>query len=210
MKGLICKDIYLFFKSTDKRSLLIIAALIVFVIYSAGPEAGLVVSIMLSLTIGIQNIMSFASDEKVRWNQYQMAMPVSSFSVVASKYISVACSLVFSFLCSMALNLVASIVYRDFNPSIWVMSGIFSVVSPLFWTGISLPLAYWFGFQSSRIMSLCLVIPMFYLVKSFEDGPGFSAMEGFFHSYILTACIVAVLFFTLSMMVSVAGYRRRK
>lgn len=210
MRGLICKDIYLFFKSTDKRSLLIIAALIVLVIYSVGPEAGLVVSIMLSLTIGIQNIMSFASDEKVRWNQYQMAMPVSSFSVVASKYISVACSLVFSFLCSMALNLVVSIVYRNFNPSIWVMSGIFSVVSPLFWTGISLPLAYWFGFQSSRIMSLCLVIPMFYLVKTFEDGLGFSAMEGFFHSYIFTACIVAVLFFTLSMMVSVVGYKRRK
>ena len=210
MRGLVWKDVYLFFRSADRRTLLVIAVAIAIVLYNVGPESGLVTSMMMGLTIGIQNIMSFASDEKVRWNQYQMAMPVSSFSVVASKYISVACSLGFSFLCSMALNLVTSIVYRSFDASIWTASAILSVALPLLWTGISLPLAYWFGFQSSRIMSLFLVVPMFYLIKNFEDGPGFSVMADFFQSYVFVACVMTALLFGLSMMVSVAGYRRRK
>ena len=89
MRGLIYKDISIFFKSIDKKLILIAAAAIVLLIFNAGIYAGLFASVMFAMTIGMQNIMSFASDEKASWKKYQLAMPISNFTVVASKYVSV-------------------------------------------------------------------------------------------------------------------------
>lgn len=210
MRGLVRKDIFVFFKSVDKRTLLIIVGAVIIMICNLGPEAGLVASIMLALTVGIQNIVSFALDEKIRWNQYQMAMPLSSFQVVASKYISFACTLSVSLLGSVVLNLVTSIVYRSFEPSIWLASGVLSVVLPLMWAGVALPMAYWFGFYASRILSIFMAVPMCLIVKDFEDGPGLPVTENLFHVYFPLVGITAAILFGLSMMVSIAGYRRRK
>ena len=89
MRGLIYKDISIFFKSIDKRLILIATAAIVLLIFNAGIYAGLFASVMFAMAIGMQNIMSFASDEKASWKKYQLAMPISNFTVVASKYVSV-------------------------------------------------------------------------------------------------------------------------
>ena len=83
MRGLIYKDISIFFKSIDKKLILIAAAAIVLLIFNAGIYAGLFASVMFAMTIGMQNIMSFASDEKASWKKYQLAMPISNFTVVA-------------------------------------------------------------------------------------------------------------------------------
>lgn len=210
MRGLIRKEIFLFFKSFDIKVVLVILGACAFIIYNLGLESGPVISMMFALLVGIQNIMSFANDEKVRWNQYQMAMPVSSLAVVISKYIAVACTLCFSFLGSIALNLVVAIAYGTFVPAIWVVSGIISVIVPLLWTGVSLPLAYWFGFQSSRFLSIFLVVPMSYFITNFGDDSGFPVLADFVHSFALMAGIGAAIFFGLSIMVSIAGYRRRR
>lgn len=210
MRGLISKDIFIFLKSFDIKVVLVILGACAFCIYTLGLESGPVISMMMALLVGIQNTMSFASDEKVRWNQYQLAMPVSNITAVFSKYIVVACTLVFSFLGSMAVNLVIGIAYGTFVPAIWGVSGIISVIVPLLWTGVSLPLAYWFGFQSSRFLSILLVVPMSYFITTFGEENGFPVLADFIHSFALMAGIGTVLFFGLSMMISVAGYRRRK
>ena len=38
-----------------------------------------------------------------------------------------------------------------------------------------------------------MVIPMFYFVKYFEDGPGMAAMVNSVHSYVLITGIAAIL-----------------
>ena len=43
-----------------------------------------------------------------------------------------------------------------------------SFIIPLLWTGICLPLTYWFGFRSAQTLGLFVVIPMLYFVKYFE------------------------------------------
>ena len=86
MRGLIYKDFYLFFKSIDKKLIIIAILAIILLIMNMGIYAGLMTSIMFSISIGMQNIISFASDENVNWKKYQLAMPVSGYSVVASKY----------------------------------------------------------------------------------------------------------------------------
>lgn len=210
MRGLINKDIFIFLKSFDKKVVLIILGCFAFIFYNLGIEGGTVTSMMLALFIGIQNTMNFVNDEKVRWNQYQLAMPVSNFTAVASKYIAVACTLGFSLLGSMVLNLLAGIAYGAFYPDIWVVSGIISVIVPLLWTGVSLPLIYWFGFQSARFLSIVLVVPLTYFINNFGDSKGFPVMADWIYSYALMTGIGAVILFGISMLISVAGYARRR
>lgn len=210
MRGLIYKDIKIFFKSIDKKLVLIAAGAIILLMVNTGVYAGLFASVMLAMTIGMQNIMSFASDEKASWKKYQLAMPVNAVSVVTSKYISVICTLAVSLAGSVLFNLLSSVAFRSFNVTVWGVSTAVSVIVPLLWTGICLPLTYWFGFHSAQTMGLIVVIPMFYFIKYFEDGAGFSAMTNSIFSYVIVAGIAVVVLFIISMLISMVGYNRKK
>lgn len=210
MRGLVYKDISIFFKSIDKKLVLIAAGAIILLMVNTGVYAGLFASVMLAMTIGMQNIMSFASDEKANWKKYQLAMPVNALSVVTSKYISVIGTLAVSLVGSVLLNLLSSVAFRKFNVTVWGVSTAASVIVPLFWTGIGLPLTYWFGFHSAQTMGLLAVIPMFYFIKYFEDGAGFSAMTNSILPYVVVAGIAVVVLFIISMIISMAGYNRKK
>ena len=209
MRGLIYKDITIFFKSIDKKLFLIAAGAIILLMVNTGVYAGLFASVMLAMTIGMQNIMSFASDEKASWKKYQLAMPVNAVSVVTSKYISVLCTLAVSLAGSVLFNLLSSVAFRSFNVTVWGVSTAASVIVPLLWTGIFLPLTYWFGFHSAQTMGLIVVIPMFYFIKYFEDGAGFSAMTNSIFSYVIVAGIAVVILFMISMIISMIGYNKK-
>lgn len=210
MKGLLYKDMVIFFKSIDKKLVLIAAGAIVLLLFNTGVYAGLFASVMLAMTIGMQNVMSFASDEKAGWKKYQLAMPVTACSVVTSKYVSVVCTLAFSLVGSVLFNLLSSVTFRSFDMVVWGVSMAASVIVPLLWTGICLPLTYWFGFRSAQTMGIIAVIPMFYFIKYFEDGAGFSAMTNSILSYGTMAGAIAVVLFMVSMIVSMLGYRRKR
>lgn len=210
MKGLLYKDMVIFFKSIDKKLVLIAAGAIVLLLFNTGVYAGLFASVMLAMTIGMQNVMSFASDEKAGWKKYQLAMPVTACSVVTSKYVSVVCTLAFSLVGSVLFNLISSVAFRSFDMVVWGVSMAASVIVPLLWTGICLPLTYWFGFRSAQTMGIIAVIPMFYFIKYFEDGAGFSAMTNSILSYGMMAGAIAVVLFMVSMIVSMLGYRRKR
>ena len=211
MRGLIYKDTSIFFKTIDKKSILIVALCIALLIANTGRYSGLFASIMLAMTIGMQNILSFASDEKVNWKKYQLTLPVSSFAVVASKYISVMFTVAVSILGSVIFNALSSVVFQDFNSLIWGFSAATAVVIPLLWTGICLPLTYWFGFRSAQILGLLAVIPLFCFIKYFEDGPGgVTVMITSVYSYMLAAIIISVLIFGISLAISTAGYSQKR
>ena len=210
MKGLIYKDITIFFKSIDRKLILIAVGAIVLLLFQSGPYAGLLATVMLAMTIGMQNVMGFATDEKTDWKKYQLTMPVSVFSVVASKYLAVVCTLAVSLLGSILLNLLSSIRFQMFDTTVWGTSIAVAVIVPLLWTGICLPLTYWFGFRSAQTMGLLVVVPMFYIIKYFEDGAGFSAMTSSILSYTSMAGILVAVLFLVSMLISVIGYGRRK
>lgn len=210
MRGLIYKENVVFIKSIDKKTGMIALAAIVLLMYHSEIYAGLFASVMLAMTISIQNIISFSVDEKAGWRKYQLAMPVSGFSVVASKYISVLCTLAASFLGSILFNLLSSVIYRSFDADVWKTSLILSIAIPLVWTGLCLPLTYWFGFFSSQVMGMLLIFPMFYLIRYFEDGPGLQVIAVFADSYIMAAFAAAAVLFAASILVSIAGYERRK
>lgn len=57
MRGLIYKDTKIFFKSIDKKFAIVVPVAIVLLIFNAGVYAGLFASVMLAMTVGMQNIM---------------------------------------------------------------------------------------------------------------------------------------------------------
>ncbi|EGT4532919.1 TPA: ABC-2 transporter permease [Clostridioides difficile] len=211
MRGLIYKDFYLFLKSIDKRLIIIAIPAITILIMNMnmGIYAGLMTSIMLSITIGMQNIISFASDENVNWRRYQLALPISGCSIVASKYISVICTLAFSLAGSIVFSLMSSIFYGSFEMNIFGLSIITAIILPLACTGICLPLTYWFGFRSAQTIGVLFVVPIVYFIKYFEDSPGFSAIPASTQSYLLIACIITIVVFIVSFVISVLGYSRK-
>ncbi len=209
MRGLIYKDFYLFLKSIDKKLIIIAIPAITILIMNTGIYAGLMTSIMLSITIGMQNIISFASDENVNWRRYQLALPISGCSIVASKYISVICTLAFSLAGSVVFSLMSSIFYGSFEINLFGLSIITAIILPLACTGICLPLTYWFGFRSAQTIGVLFVVPIFYFIKYFEDGLGFSAIPASTQSYLLIACIITIVLFILSFAISVLGYSRK-
>lgn len=210
MRGLIYKEVAIFFKSIDKKLALIAAGAIVLLMFETGVYAGLLASVMLAMTVGMQNVMSFASDEQAGWKKYQLAMPVSAASAVTSKYVAVVCTLAVSLAGSIGLNLISSVAFQSFQSTVWGVSMAVAVIVPLLWAGICLPLTYWFGFRTAQTMGLLEVIPVCYLVKYFEDGAGFSAMTDSVRSYVVVAGAAAVVLFLLSMGISMMGYSRRR
>lgn len=83
-------------------------------------------------------------------------------------------------------------------------------IIPLIWSGICLPITYWFGFKSSQMMGIICIFPMVYLVKFFEDGPGLSALPDAIFSYLSVAAIGAIGVYIVSLFISMAGYSKKK
>lgn len=210
MRGLIYKELSCFYRGIDKKLIVIAVAAMALLLYKAGSYGGLMASVMLGITVGMQNCMCIAGDEKAGWKKYQMAMPVGSFQAVAGKYVSVLCTVGISLAGSIAFSLVSGIVTGGFEVSICVLSVVTAVIVPVLWTGICLPLTYWFGIQSAQTMGLVAMAPIFYMIKYFEDGPGFTVMADSFYPCLPVACIAAVIFFGLSLLISAAGYGRKK
>lgn len=211
MKGLIYKDVSLFFKYVDKKLIVLMAGAVALVMYAVGEYAGSVTSAMFAATVGLQHIMCFAGDEKADWKKYQLAMPVSSYYVVASKYISVIYTLAVSVLGSLLFNLLAWLLFHSFDPYVWGFSIIAAVIIPLLCTAVCLPLSYWFGFQLARTMgSFVVVIPMLLFLNYFEDGHGLPIMGTSLCSYVLFMFIATLILFGISLVISKAGYDRKK
>ena len=210
MRGLIYKDVSIFFKYNDKKTLLILAGVLTLLMYTIGADSGLMASIMLSVMVGMQNVVIFASDEKAHWKRYQLALPVRGALVVVSKYISVICTLAFSVLGSLVINFLCSVVFQSFDLRVWGLSVALAIVLPLVWAGLCIPLTYWFGFQSAQIVRLLVVFPLVYLLNYFEDGPGLSVMPGALSSIAVTVFLFTFVFFCISAVISIVGYERRK
>lgn len=210
MRGLIYKEFSCFYRGIDKKLILIAAGAMALLLFKAGSYGGLMASVMLGITVGMQNCMCIAGDEKSGWKKYQMAMPVGRFKSVAGKYVSVLCTIGISLVGSIAFSLISGIMTGGFDVSISVLSAVTAVIVPMMWTGICLPLVYWFGIQSAQAMGLVVMVPIFYLIKYFEDGSGLSVMADSFYSCLPVACIAAVMLFGLSLVISTAGYGRKK
>ena len=64
-----------------------------------------------AMTVSMQNIMIFASDEKADWKKYQRVLPISDVSVITSKYVSVLITLAVSVLGSIVFAAISGFIH---------------------------------------------------------------------------------------------------
>ncbi len=212
MRGLIYKDVCLFFKGLDKRVFILAGAVMVLLVANCGSIAGLTASIMLAMTVGIQHTLAFSLEEKVEWEKYQRILPVPGHWVVAGKYAAVVATLGVSVLGSLVFNLAVFAVYRTFSLTLFGFSALCAAAIPLVWTAITLPVCYWFDFQLAQYVGIVLIFPVFYTVKYFEEGPEAFPLNVLTDSglqYIPFAVLCIAGLFLVSYGISLAGYLQR-
>lgn len=206
MRGIIYKDVCLFFKGLDKRIFILAGVVVVLLVVSNGAIAGLMISIMLAMAVGMQHVLTFSVEDKAEWEKYLHTMPVQSGQVIAGKYAAVIVTLLVSIIGSLLCNLIVSAVYQTFSLPMLELSIVCAVAVPLCWTAVSLPACYWFGFQTAQYVGIVLLFPIFYTVKYFEDSPNGFPLNLSIAQYVPFAAACVAALFAASYLVSLTGY----
>ena len=214
MRGIIYKDLCLFFKGIDKIVLLVLGGLLVLFAASSGVYAGMLFSFALDMMVGLLHLTALEKEEKTAWRSYQRTMPVGVGKVMAGKYAAVLLTVPVSVAGAVASNLAAFAVYGTFWPEVLRLSILAAVVLPPVFAMFSLPFYYWFGTQIAQFTSLPLAFLLFYAIKNFVDGwwtvADLVSLAGNLPIALLTGVLALAGMFLLSLALSAAGYCRRK
>lgn len=210
MKGMIYKDLCLFFKGIDKVVLAVLGGLLVLFWHKEGAYAGMLFSFALDMMVGVLHLTALEKEEKAAWRSYQRTMPVGVGKVMAGKYAAVLLTVPVSVAGAVVSNLAAFAFYWTFWPEVLGLSVAAAIIVPPVFAVFSLPFYYWFGNQIAQFTSLPLAFLLFYAIKNFEDGWWTVADLGAPGSLLLMGAPALAGMFLLSLALSAAGYSRRE
>lgn len=212
MRGIIYKDLCLFFKGLNKWILLLLGGLLVFFVAKGGVHAGMLFSFALDMMVGLLHLTALEEEEKAAWKPYQRTLPVNAGTVITGKYAAILLTVLVSIAGALLSNLAAFAVYRAFRPEVLGLSLLMAAVIPLLWTAFSLPFYYWLGSQIAQYISMPLALLLFFFVKNFEDGLwAVTDMMPLLGSHFVPLAGVLALagLFLASLALSAAGYCRK-
>ena len=210
MRGMIYKDLCLFFKGVDKWVLALLGGLLVLFWHESGVYAGMLFSFALDMMVGLLHLTALEKEEKTGWRSYQRTMPVGVGKVMAGKYAAILLTVPVSVAGAVIFNLAAFAMFWKFLPEALGLSIAAAVIVPPAFAITSLPFYYWCGNQIAQFTSLPLAFVMFYAIKNFEDGWWTVAELGAPGSLLLMGALVLAGLFLVSLALSAAGYCRRK
>ena len=214
MRGMIYKDLCLFFKGIDKVVLAVLGGLLVLLWYKSGAYAGMLFSFALDMMVGLLHLTALEKEEKTAWRSYQRTMPVGVGKVMAGKYAALLLTVPVSVAGAVVSNLAAFAVYRTFWPEVLGLSVVAAIIVPPVFAVFSLPFYYWFGSQIAQFTCLPLAFLMFYAIKNFEDGwwtvADLVSLTGNLPLALLAGALVLTVLLAASLALSAAGYCRRK
>ena len=170
MRGMIYKDLCLFFKGFDKVVLAVLGGILAVFWFESGVYAGMLFSFALDMMVGVLHLTALEKEEKTAWRSYQRTMPVGVGKVMAGKYAALLLTVPVSVAGAVVSNLAAFAVYRAFWPEVLGLSVVAAIIVPPVFAVFSLPFYYWFGSQIAQFTILPLAFLMFYAIKNFEDG----------------------------------------
>ena len=214
MRGIIYKDLCLFFKGVDKIVLLVLGGLLILFAAESGVYAGMLFSFALDMMVGLLHLTALEKEEKTAWGKYQRTLPVGAGKVMAGKYAALLLTVPVSAAGAVVSNLAAFAVYRTFWPEVLGLSVVAAIIVPPVFAVFSLPFYYWFGNQIAQFTSLPQAFLFFYIIKNFEDGmwtvTDLAALAGNLNSLLLIGALSLAGLFLVSLALSAAGYCRRK
>ena len=165
MRGMIYKDLCLFFKGIDKIVLLVLGGLLVLFAAESGAYAGMLFSFALDMMVGVLHLTALEKEEKTAWRSYQRTMPVGVGKVMAGKYAAVLLTVPVSVAGAVVSNLASFAVYGTFLPEALELSVAAAVIVPPVFAMFSLPFYYWFGNQIAQFTSFPLAFLLFFAIN---------------------------------------------
>ena len=214
MRGMIYKDLCLFFKGIDKVVLAVLGGLLVLFWYKSGAYAGMLFSFALDMMVGLLHLTALEKEEKTAWRSYQRTMPVGVGKVMAGKYAALLLTVPVSVAGAVVSNLAAFAVYWTFWPEVLGLSVVAAIIVPPVFAVFSLPFYYWFGNQIAQFTSFPLAFLLFFAIKNFEDGwwtvADLVSLTGNLPLALLAGALVLTVLLAASLALSAAGYCRRK
>ncbi len=212
MRGLVCKDILLFFKSIDKRLIVIAVFAVILVFVNTERYSSLLATLMLSLTVSMQNVLNYNSDEKSKWVKYQRATPLSDTKIVISRYIANAATLVVTILGAIIFTMISTVIFGSFYSDIFSTSLLVSLIIPLLWASIHFPIVYYFGFQATQIIRFILIIPIVFIFRLFEDKveqADLLFISENISTFVFFICIATLIIYIVSCAISIVVYKNK-
>lgn len=202
MKGLLLKDLMI-----SKRSLISITCIFLIMIFiSLGMRSDyslisdgtlsfitVIFSVLLSINL-------FANDETCKWNNYVLSLPVSKRQLVLGRYVYLLLA-IFTATCLSFLLSVASGKPLQVEIILQILS---SVAVSLVLIGLLVPLMYYFGTQTARIILMGVFFVFFILISLLKKMPiSISEPSDQFIIYIIALSYgVSVLLYYLSYLIS--------
>ncbi|WP_295766287.1 ABC-2 transporter permease [uncultured Oscillibacter sp.] len=214
MRGIVYKDLCLFFKGIDKWLLLVLGGLLVLFVVQGGVHAGMLVSFALDMLVGVMHVGALEKEEETAWGDYQRTLPVGAGEVVAGKYAAVLLTVLAGVAGAVVCDLAAFAVYRTFLPEVLKLSVLLAAAIPLIWTALGLPFSYWFGSRVAQYTSMPLAFLLFFSLRDLEDGRWAVADLTFLSENFAPVLLIGLLalagLFLASLALSAAGYCRRR
>ena len=203
MKGLVLKDLMVL-KSTMKTVVVILVAF--GVMGSMGGNSFL--TTFASVYAAILPMTCMAYDERSNFNRFAMTMPVKVSDIVLSKYVT---GLVLAVM-AMAFGVVVMVVTGG-NEFAEIIAA--SIVIPVFYHSIMMPLLFTFGTEKSRVITMVIFVIPALLVGFVADSAGADrllvTLAGM-DTTMLTVCATAVLVaaYIASIFISIAICRKKE
>lgn len=207
MGGLIKKDLFSL-RNNSTRKLIAIAIFVVFALFYK--EVNTLIFCMSFLSV-ILLMSALGIDERVKWNNFEKIMPVTSFDIVASKYvfnlIMIVASSAFSFL-------VYFIITGDYYKNLLYCIGAISV--ELIVVAIFIPIILKFGIDASKIIMIiiCLVPAIFSAILKYLGINLDNASLPMSDSYIITGVsfspFIALVVSLISIKISEIIYKNKE
>lgn len=214
MKGLLLKDLYTL--GNYKRIYIIMLAVAIGGnIILKGSNGFYVVFPIIYCALTVISIFSY--DETARWDRYALALPVTPFKIVLSRYITALLILLASLLLCIPLGIASASLFgaSDAIPTL-LASGCVAAAFTFLALSVTFPACYKFGAEKGRYImafTLLALFLVFVLVIRFGGawaGSLFSAItSAMLFQIVLWAPVATLVLLGLSLVLSVHIYRKK-
>ena len=202
MRGLILKDL-INLKSTAKFVFALTAFFAVFIIATGemGSYSG-----MIMIFGAMLPITALSLDERAKWDRYALTMPVKRSTVVIAKYLLGLILLAMALVIDILLSLLARV---PLNMEFLMEMGALLLIGCVF-LSITMPLMLWLGAEKGRI-AMILMTALIAGGSFALYGAGIASLQDVsFEQALFYAPLAVAALFVLSMLISIAIYRKKE
>lgn len=157
MKGLIVKDFLVILSKLKPLPIVILLILSCVALFYFGSTGVLLINVFYVIYFCALPIPIFQEDDKVGWNTYILASPMTKKEIVASRYIACFSLIAVVSVIMLALNFLYSFI-SDFSLTIHIFTVFISLVVGFLYLSLLIPSIYYAGSNGSSTVMLIVIL----------------------------------------------------